>query len=57
MGRDDLVAEPLPQQMRNPFGHTARVDKHQRGATGAHLFGHVIEDVRHLLCRHHRLEI
>ena len=46
---DDVVAEPLAEQVREAFGETARVDEHERRAVLGDELRDPVEDVGHLL--------
>ena len=53
----DVVAESCAQLVREPLGHAARVDEHERGAVLLDQRGDAVEHVAHLLGRGDRLEL
>ena len=54
--RDRLVAEALAQMTRDPFGHAARVDEHERRAMLRNQLGEPVVVLLPHLVRHHRFE-
>ena len=54
---DHVVAEPLPELVREPLGQAAGVHEHQRGAVLPHVRSDPIEHVGHLLVGRHRFEL
>ena len=57
MGGDDVVAEPLAELVREPFGEPAGVDEDERRAVLADQLGDAVEHVGHLLGRRDGLEL
>ena len=54
---DDVVAEPLAELVREPFGEAAGVHEHERRAVLLHERGDAVEHVGHLLGARDRFEL